>query len=151
MIRPKEKFVVNVNQAIVNNTDLKIIPLYHNSAVTFPGTVTGLMWELIGYQATITTLVYWAIVIQRAGTVPVTLNMAGPSVDYYDPETNILAWGIIPVVASDATAGPIVARHAGKSKGMRKFQNGDKLVLLCMSNINTNVTLTGNIQFFYLS
>lgn len=152
MIRPKEKFVVNISTTFPDNTTLRQIKLYHNSSVTFPGTVTGLMWEInVAASSATVSLIYFAIVIQRAGTVITTLNVAAGSGDFYDPETNILAWGSVGV-DGNANGGPYIAQHRGKSKGMRKFQNGDTLVLLAQQNVPlSTATLSGNVQFFYLS
>jgi len=142
--RPIDKKLVNVQLATLDSTqqDSDIYP-----AATFPGTITGLRWDIM-FQRTAGATAFgqyaWAIVVVPAGTTVSTLSLTDEG-SLYDPEQMVLAfgrglsWGV----------GETPAMFSGSTKSMRKLKAGDKLVFIA-KGVNTNTHhVAGVVQFFY--
>lgn len=144
--RPIDKKLINVQSNILLNVQ-QTTDIY--PAATFPGTITGLRWEIAYLRstgATSTGHYKWAIVVCPAGTNPNALSLTNAA-SLIDPEQGCLAFGS-GMTASSGTSGAIF--HQGSTKSMRKLKAGDKLVFITVSDSGVNNTAyNGTIQFFY--
>lgn len=140
--RPIDKALVVVNQSTTGTqqkTDLL--------TTTFPCTVTGLRWSLTAFgSATGEQLLYWAVVIIRDGLSASTIATSDGA-SLYDPEQNVLAFGVVRLADRDAGAGPICANFEGSTKSMRKMMGGDKLSFISITDGNT-INVDGCVQYF---
>lgn len=144
--RPIDKKLTNV--LVSNIVAAKQDVTLYDSA-TFPGTITGLRWDLCYVRSggTATTFGHfkWAIVVVPAGTTISTINMASAG-SMYDPEQMVLAFGS--GCTWDAAAGnPIM--YSGSTKSMRKLKAGDKLVFTTFGTATERHDVAGTVQFFY--
>lgn len=144
--RPIDKKLINVLEA-----NLGVVQYSQDlyPPANFPGTITGLRWEIVGMRAvgTAQTSVYrWAIVVATAGNNPNTLTSTGGA-SMYDPEQNVLAYG----VGCSANLAQDTAQHwSGSTKSMRKLKAGDRLVFLAIGDSSTSTNrIAGSVQFFY--
>lgn len=115
---------------------------------TFPCTIAGMRWH-ISFQNALTTdseHIYWAIVIVHDGqavSVPATSD-AG---DFYTPEQNVLAFGIMS--GDDADSGGLVTvMQEGQSKTMRKLRQGDQVIFTTLGINGTAGIIRAIVQFF---
>lgn len=144
--RPIDKKLTNVlvSNIIAAKQD---VTLYDSA--TFPGTITGLRWELSAVRSggTATTFGHlaWAIVVVPAGTTISTMTLASAG-SLYDPEQMVLAFGR--GCTWDAAQG-VVLNWEGSTKSMRKLKTGDKLVFTVFGTATERHDLTGTVQFFY--
>ena len=116
--------------------------------VTFPGTITGLRWDLAGTQFAGAGIgrVTWAIVVAREGLGVDTLGIADGNT-IYNPEQNCLAFGTF-MPGTDANS----LHSMGSTKTMRKLMGGDTIQFLSLGNSGTNtLDVAGTIQFFIKS
>ena len=149
--RPIDKSLIYINQDF--GTSQTAVDLL---TVTYPCTIVGLRWDMIIQQvATVGTMNHipgaWAIVLQREGLTLDTLGLANGTT-LYNPEQQVLAFGSASLYLTQV-AGDVVKNdkihHSGATKTMRKMQGGDKLVLVCRSNVSdTPLNIGGAIQFF---
>ena len=65
----------------------------------------------------------------------------------YQPEQNVIAWGVGNIQDADAGTGPAQQMWEGSTKSMRKLQGGDQLVFAYLS-VDQAAIFTGAIQFF---
>jgi len=115
---------------------------------TFPCTVAGLRWS-ISLQNALTTdseHMYWAIVVVHDGE-SVNAPSTSDTGDFYTPEQNVLAFGIISADDADA-GGRITTMTAGTSKTMRKLKQGDQLIFTSLGINGTAGIVRGIVQFF---
>jgi len=140
--RPIDKNLVVVNQAVTSTqqqTDL--------ITATFPATVTGLRWSLSALGSAVSaSMVSWAIVLVKDGVSASTISQSDGA-QMYQPEQNVLAFGVFYLADSDAGTGPTVNSWEGSTKTMRKLMGGDKIAFIAKANANT-VPLDGVVQFF---
>jgi len=144
--RPIDKKLVSILKPTVTNvlqtTDLM-------PAASYPGTITGLRWNLWISNGAGTAQGFgrWAIVVVPAGTTasPITLSDAG---SMYDPEQMVLAFGTLAkYTAGTANTGGFP--DIGQTKAMRKLKAGDKLQFICLGVATNIVDIAGTVQFFY--
>lgn len=140
--RPIDKNLIAISQSVTTaqtSTDLL--------TATFPATVTGLRWSMnIRGSTTAHQLVSWAIVIVKDGLSASTISQSDGAA-MYQPEQNVLAFGSVATLDSDAGTGNGSYNWEGSTKSMRKLMGGDKLVLIAKANANT-ATYAGVVQFF---
>lgn len=138
--RPIDKKLANVviNTLVAAN---QTVDLY---TASFPGTITGLRWDIsVLRTVTATTLsTYgWAIVIQPQGTTVSTMSLTG---SLYDPEQMVMAFGR--GTSWDPTQDP--SMFQGDTKSMRKLKAGDKLVFVAFGTAVNAHEVAGVVQFF---
>lgn len=139
--RPTDKQLININKAGLDGTQVGTT-LY---TATFPGTVTGLRWNVGAVQdaGAGNALCYWVIVKVAQGTTAQTISLSDGSA-MYQPEGSVMAFGC-------ANLDPDGSGRFwdGATKAMRKLQVGDALMFLAKGT-NTNTTnLKAVVQFFY--
>jgi hypothetical protein len=139
--RPIDKKLINV---VVNNLVAanQTVDLY---TASFPGTITGLRWDL-AFQRTVTNTTIanygWAIVLQPQGTTVSTMSLTG---SLYDPEQMVMAFGR--GNSFDPSQDP--SMFVGDTKSMRKLKAGDKLVFVAFGTATHEHEIGGTVQFFY--
>jgi len=115
---------------------------------TFPGTVTGLRWNLTSVRtitATSASKFSWAIVISPGGAAANTMSI-GVGTSLYDPEQNVLAFGS----QASWNIGENMD-HVGTTKAMRKMKAGDKMYFIVYGTATNAHKISGAIQFFVKS
>ncbi len=138
--RPINKSMINVDKDGVDGTQVETVLI----TATFPGTMTGLRWNIHFTQDAGTALCEWAWAIIIAYQDE-TIDTVGSTdaATFYAPEKNCLVMGR---GAIENNEGTII--ESGKTKTMRKMQVGDRLVFL-IKGVATNTThCQGTIQFF---
>lgn len=145
--RPIDKKLVCINMANLLETQLSTA-LY--PAANFPGTITGLRWEISATRITGTgaegnpSPIRWAIVVvpQLQSASPMG---TGNSSSFYDPEQNVLAFGVGQTNVS--TVNSLI--WTGSTKSMRKLKSGDQLIFIALGEaVNAN-SIVGTVQLFY--
>jgi len=144
--RPIDKKLTNV--LVTNLVAAKQdVALY--SAAAFPGTITGLRWDLAAVRSGGTATTFgsfaWAIIVQPAGTIVSTMTLASAG-SLYDPEQMVLAFGR--GCTWDAAAGNVLM-FQGSTKSMRKLKAGDSLIFTTFGTATERHDITGTVQFFY--
>lgn len=144
--RPIDKKFANVSIAslveVQSNTD--IIP-----AMTYPGTVTGLRWNLNIIRSTgaaAASELKWVIAILPAGTTPSALNMTTAG-SLYDPEQNVLAYG----TGLSWNVGDPQQVFTGDTSTMRKLKAGDKLIIAFLGTAARAHVVSGTVMCFIKS
>lgn len=142
-VRPIEKKLVSISKDNMAGTQVSTDLL----TTTFPGTITGLRWDLEYHQdgGTGPAIFYWALVIERDG---VTVDNIGFSdaASFFNPEQNCLAFGC------GSIDNNVQSFHvSGTTKTMRKMQDGDKLVFISVGVATNTCAVRGVIQFFLKS
>lgn len=112
--------------------------------ITYPATITGIRWSMEAHSTSGTgqVQVYWALAVVRDGDVR---GVVGTSGSFYNPEGNVLAFGIAQV--GNTTGSPHWYNFEGNTKTMRKLMGGDKIVLVAKAGSDT-AELAGIVQFF---
>ncbi len=111
---------------------------------TFPGTITGLRWDISAVEVTdIIDVVAWTIVVVRDGNSGSAMSV-GNATNLYAPEQDVLAFGFSRLQGNDE-----VERWVGSTKTMRKLMGGDKLEFLCKNIQGATAHVSGCIQLFY--
>lgn len=143
--RSIDKAIVVVNQTV---TTSQVETTLHLAA--FPGTITGLRWDLgiVSLVNTSSPNIAWAIVVARESLTASTLSLSNAST-LYAPEQDVLAYGTTYSLDNDATGGPFTQQFTDKTKTMRKLQCGDKLLFIALSNVAGAAGIFGGVQFFY--
>lgn len=143
--RPIDKSLINVTKTTIADSQYTTTL----ATATYPGTVTGLRWSIaVQSEGSGDNIIYWAIVRTKDGVAVSTIATSDAS-KMYVPEQEVLAFGIIPVQQSDATAGPCNHVIEGNTKSMRKLANGDQLVFIAKGTVGgDSTTLRAIIQFF---
>lgn len=119
--------------------------------VTYPGTVVGLRWDLATLSLTTApAYLLWAIVVVHEGQNATALSGSDTG-NFYTPEADILAFGVMRVSNTDSTAGPIADKDMGSTKTMRKLKGGDTLQLIQLCSVANGMSLQGVVQFFIKS
>ena len=140
--RPIDKGLIVVNQSASSSqssTDL--------ADATFPCTIMGIRWSLaIQGNTTTSALVSWAIVRVREGRTADTMSQVDGA-HFYDPEQDVLAFGVCRTADLDAGTGPAVRHFEGATKAMRKLMVGDKIQFISIADANSN-PVDGVIQLF---
>ncbi len=117
---------------------------------TFPCTIVGLRWDFV-VQAVSTAgigVISWIIVIVKDGNTANTIAQANGA-DMYTPEQNVMAFGTVGSLDTDATTGgPKQVHVQGSTKTMRKMQGGDLLKFISISTLATSANINGCVQFF---
>jgi len=143
--RPIDKSLINVTKtAIADNQVTTTL-----ATATFPGTVTGIRWSIAAIADNAgDNVLYWCIVRVKDGIAVSTIATSDGST-LFEPEQEVLAFGVIPVQQGDATAGPVNHLVEGSTKSMRKLMGGDLLVFVVKGITGGNSTiLRATIQFF---
>lgn len=144
--RPIDKQLVNVVATNIVAAQQAVV-LY--AAAAFPGTITGLRWNLSAIRSggTASTLgaYKWAIVVVPAGTIAATISMASATT-MYATEQNVLAFGTGTTWNEDTET---ALMFEGSTKSMRKLKAGDALHFLVFGTAVERHDLTGTVQFFY--
>ncbi len=141
--RPIDKQLISILVDSTNGQTTVVLDTF-----TFPGTITGLRWDLVYNMSTDATLITgnWAIVIARDGDTPNTLVLTNGS-SMYQPETHVLAFGGWTGTKDADGTGPTV-HWSDSTKTMRKVQAGDTLNFITLASIGTSGDIAGIIQFF---
>lgn len=115
---------------------------------TFPCTVVGIRWEIIAHNRSAAegNSFIWAIVLVKEGTAADTLSIANGAT-VYNPEQNVLTWGIAITPPNGGGEGPISATWSGDTKTMRKLQGGDEIHFISLSESDGH-DVKGVVQFF---
>ncbi len=138
--RAIDKQIICVSHGAVDGTQ-------QNTAIftaTFPGTITGIRWDLTFDQAAGTGLALsvWAIVLLKDGQALDTLSLTNGA-EVYQPEQNCLVWGYQNI------KNQLWGQHAsGSTKTMRKVMIGDNLAFLIRGQATNTTTVLGAVQFF---
>ena len=115
---------------------------------TFPCTIVGLRWNFGASSITTNdTLLQWAIVLVQDGD-SVNTPAQSDGADFYTPEQNVLAFGVIRLEASNSTGGSITWNWEGATKTMRKMKQGDVLNFITLSDTANSIVCDGVVQFF---
>jgi len=141
--RAIDKQIIVVNLANVDATQL-------NTAIftsTFPGTITGIRWDLAFDQAGGTGRCFytWAIVLLKDGQALDTLTTTNGD-ELYQPEQNCLVFGH-GIIQNGINLGQ-TNQVAGSTKTMRKVMIGDNLAFLIKGATTNTVSVLGAVQFF---
>jgi len=142
--RPIDKCLVAVSQTCSTTQVESSLGI-----ATFPATLVGLRWSLSWASAgsTANPITRWALVIVRDGLAANTIATSDGA-DFYTPEGDVLAFGVVQLTESDVTAGPQTLNIEGQSKSMRKMKNGDQFVFITLCSLVSGMTVNGVIQFF---
>lgn len=151
--RPIDKIIITVN-----HTDAAAITdgITTLQTTTFPGTVSGLRWDLTASNFTAgaiaTNLIAWAIVVVRDGLTPETISLTNGTT-FYAPEQDVLASGWMEVTTTiPICTGPGICRDIGHTKTMRKLKAGDVLALIYRNDTAPlSLSFHGTVQYFYKS
>lgn len=140
--RPIDKSLINVAHDLNTTQQSTVL-----TTATFPCTITGIRWalSLLG-DASGPTTVRWAIVLVKDGNSANTMASSDGST-LYEPEQNVLAFGVKQLQDLDQGAGPGAISWEGSTKTMRKLMGGDQLVLITIVS-TTRGDLSGVVQFF---
>jgi len=145
--RPIDKRIVNVALGGVVAAQ-QSQTLY--AAASFPGTITGLRWDITVTRQAGTTgnlsQYKWAIVVVPEGTTASTLVLTGGST-MYSPEQNVLAFG--GGATFSLNTGMDQQVFEGSTKAMRKLRAGDVLAFVALGVATESVGIYGAVQFFY--
>ncbi len=143
-VRPIDKRLVALNNDGVAATQVNV-SMY---SATFPGTITGLRWDLEMHQdaGTAGAICHWAIVVVRDGiTAPSNVAISSAAA-FYEPEQDCLAFGVGSI---DNNVQSI--HFSGSTKTMRKMQGGDQLFFVILGTATNTMLLRGIVQFFIKS
>lgn len=143
--RPIDKNLVNVvKTTIADNKHTSLL-----ATATYPGTITGIRWSIACVADNGgDNMIYWALVRVKEGIAVGTLATSDLST-LFEPEQEVLAFGIISIVQGDSTAGSATYNGEGSTKTMRKLMNGDQLfVVLQGTNGGASSTFRATFQFF---
>ena len=149
IVRPRpnrvNKKLIAITDALVTSSTTDHTDLL---TATFPCTVTGLRWSLsvFGLDPEDVTFIYWAVVVQRAGTTLDGLSFSNGGT-FYPQEEEVMSFGVLG--AGIKAAGTTQASNTeGATRTMRKLQEGDKLVLVYYCSNDDGGSLSGVIQYF---
>jgi len=141
--RPIGKSLIFVEQSTgTSNTSTTLI------TATFPCTILGVRWD--GYASALLVpgpMVVWAIVIVREGNSDSAIGISDGST-FYNPEQNVLAYGVMNPQGSGFPGGPVSVHFDGQTKTMRKLQGGDRLMFIARSDIAAGPDIACVVQFF---
>ncbi len=136
---------------VVNQTATTTVTATTLKTTTFPGTGVGLRWS-VGTQNSNTAsdvVLGWAIVVIPDGEAANTPALSDGA-DFYTPEQNVLAFGMLRLKDYDAGGGgPIGENFEGTTKTMRKLKSGDVLAFITLSSVAAAVQVDGVVQFFF--
>lgn len=152
--RPIDKNIVAFSISLANATQGEVIiwPPGGGGAI-FPGTITGIRWNVNVKSTTSATVRFaWAIVRVREGQNPSGLNIPGASGILYKPEQDVIVIGHEMTHIENNTTGVGWNNYKieGTTKSMRKIQNGDRIYFICQdddSSASAN-TVAGMIEYF---
>jgi len=143
--RPIDKNLVSIGFIATSASQVET-ELY---SANFPGTLTGLRWNLsaINLLGTNAHRIWWAIVTSGdgVGATTITHTNAGP---FYNPERNCLAFGCTYLHPNDSGNGPAIFNWEGNTKTMRKFAVNEKLHFIALADGVDSIGVTGIVQFF---
>ena len=147
--RPIDKAINVVFKTAVAATQVATIldPSANNAC-----TVTGVRWQgnVIGDggNSGAEHIFGWAIVLVRDGQVASTLDVTTDGGSLYDPEQDVLVWGIgnSQIIANSATVNPI--EFSGSTKTMRKLRKGDRIHFLAIGTATETVGMKFVVQMF---
>lgn len=141
-VRPIDKSIVNVVKTL-GTTQLATVLI----TATFPCTITGLRWEVNATAPTAgSATVRWAIVRVKDGVVVSVMAFSDAS-SLYDPEQEVITWGLLKAADLDAGTGPAIALSKGDTKSMRKLAGGDTIQMICVSTV-AGTPFNAIVQFF---
>ncbi len=141
--RNLDKRIVNVRLATITATQQETTLL----AVSIPGTLRGLRWDITVQQdgGTGGGVYAWAIVTVADGFSASALSTADGAT-LYAPEQEVWAYGV--GGHSQATNDKALHHYNGSLKTMRKVRVGDDLVFICKGEATDTVRIDAGIQFF---
>lgn len=145
--RPIDKKFANLELAAQGNVQGN---LDVTAAMSYPGTVTGLRWNLnvqrVAGAAALGTF-KWAIVVVPQNTNQSALNL-GTGASLYDPEQNVLAFGT--GCSNQVGDDPVV--FIGDTSTMRKLKAGDRIGFCIQGNsaVSTHA-VSGTVMLFIKS
>lgn len=146
--RPVDKQMPNVTQTGIVAANSATV-LY--AAAQFPGTITGLRWDLSFVRttnATVKSSLRWVIVVIPQSTTASTLSMTDGAA-IYAPEQNVLAYGVVNAMNITAAGVTIPIQQMGSTKAMRKLKAGDALQFIAFGTATEAWAVDGTVQFFY--
>lgn len=145
--RPIDKTLRNVSYTAIGSVQ-KETELY--PPATFPGTITGLRWDIAicrdGGTAPNRGFIKWAIVVVPQGQNGANTIASSDTSTLYNPEQNVLAFGSFVSTTSPTNAQPLLV--TGSTKSMRKLKAGDKLSFIAIGSATETHSLVGTVQFF---
>ncbi len=110
--RPIDKSLIVVNQEATNSQSATTL-----IDVKFPCTVMGIRWSLAVFgNTTANELVSWAIVRVREGRSADTMDQTDGA-HFYDPEQDVLAFGVARTTDRDAGTGPTAVQIRREHEG----------------------------------
>ncbi len=141
--RPVDKQLINIVHDTTNAQVVTVVETF-----TFPGTITGLRWDVVHTMSADATVIQgvWAIVIARDGDVPNQLALTNTTT-LYQPETHVLAFGAWTGVKDADGAGSTIHWN-DSTKSMRKVQAGDSLNFISFATTANSGDLSAIVQFF---
>lgn len=144
--RPINKSLITIYKTISDATQVNTTL----ATITYPGTITGLRWDLSVFQsdtAASDCRAIWAIVVCREGQSASTLAL-GDAATTYSPEDQLLTFGTVGIGYETAQyQNP--QYYSGSTKTMRKLQGGDTvLFIMKTSGADADLNVMGVIQFF---
>lgn len=146
--RPIDKKLVIIN---LGNIVAAQQTVYLIQTAAFPGTITGIRWNLTLSRTTFGAGTYsacnWVIVVVPAGTA-ISTTQIGAGSSLYDPEQNVLAFGCYASIQS-AYVSNCQKHFEGSTKSMRKLKNGDNLLFAIAGTAIESHAIFGTIQWFY--
>lgn len=138
--RPIDKSLINIAKTLSGTTQAETVL----TTATFPCTVTGLRWEINGVNDQVADeIVRWAIILVKDGNSANAIGASDGST-FYEPEQNVLAWGVL---GTHAASGPMLSVNAGTTKSMRKLMGGDRILFIVKGDANAP-KINGCVQFF---
>ena len=143
--RPIDKTLVFITDDNIALTQVSTTLLTAATACT----MVGLRWNMSSFKdggtAGNIANFEWAIILVEDGN---TLNTAsvGNGGSFYDPEQNVLAFGVAP--NNNSTEGTLPTKIDGNTKTMRKLRIGDSIRLLTKGQNTETTGVRGIIQLF---
>ena len=152
---PKRPIDKGLNIVFKNTVGASQVATVLDPAAQGACTITGLRWQgnVIGDGETagLDHVFSWAIVLVREGNSASTLDHTTDGGTLYQPEQDVLVFGIgnSQAVAGTSTVSPI--QYTGSTKTMRKLRQGDRIHFIAIGTVTETVTLHFCIQMFCMS
>ena len=145
--RPYNKKVVNVAQS--PSTTQASVQL-SSFTISYPRTfkLSSISISAIG-NGTAATTVRWAILKVPDGYTENTISMTNGA-SLYDPESDILAFGVFNLADSDSGTGSTTAYDNIKVSASRKLQQGDEIAFVSITDNATAISLDAIISWIEL-
>ncbi len=136
--RPIDKFLKVI--VILNPTEATPVQTTLFTAVC-PCTVFGLRWThaVRNDESPAKPLCHWVIALVPDGGTIGTMSITDGD-DFYKPEQNVLAYGVVRLAPASSSEGPNVVVLEGSVGTKRKMRVGDSIVFSFVTNQGTSTT-----------